>query len=186
MKGSLNLTGHIIVAQPKGIDSIFSKGVILVAKHNAEGAWGVMINKPTNKVNLGQVMRSTGIDSQSNESIFVGGPVDTHRIHIVHTLDWRSPNTVLVTPEIGITSEMSAMAAISAGSGPNLYRVCVGLCGWGAGQLEGEYKGLPPWKPEHRWLDAPASIEAVFDTSNDTQWEKCIDIVASSKVSDWL
>ncbi len=186
MKGSLNLTGHIIVSQPKGIESVFSKGVILVAKHNAEGAWGVMINKPTNRVNLGQVMKSTGISYNSNDPIYVGGPVDTHRIHVVHSLDWKSPNTITVTPDIGITSEMTVMAAIASNDGPNLYRVCVGLSGWTAGQLEGEYRGLPPWKPEHRWLDAPASIEAIFEAKEDDQWEKCISIVASTKVSDWL
>lgn len=186
MKGSLNLTGHIIVAQPKGIESIFSRGVILVAKHTAESSWGVMVNKPTAKVSLSQVMQSTGIDYKGQQPIYIGGPVDTHRVHVVHTIDWKSPSTILITPDIGITSEMSVMAAIAANEGPNLYRVCVGLCGWGPGQLEGEYRGLPPWKPEHRWLDAPATIESIFDLQNDDQWEKCIDVVASTKVSDWL
>lgn len=186
MKGSLNLTGHILVSQPKSIESIFSKGVILVAKHDENGAWGVMVNKPTHKVTLSQVMQSTGIDYKSSAPIYVGGPVDTHRVHVVHTLDWHSPNTVTVTPDIGITSEMSVMAAIAGGKGPNLYRTCVGLCGWSAGQLDGEFRGLPPWKSEHRWLDAPATIDAIFDLSNDDQWSKAIEIVAATKVSDWL
>jgi putative AlgH/UPF0301 family transcriptional regulator len=78
------------------------------------------------------------------------------------------------------------MAAIAGGVGPKLFRTCVGHAGWAAGQLDGEYKGLPPWKPEQRWLDAPATIDSIFDLTNDAQWEKCIDIVAASKVSDWL
>jgi putative AlgH/UPF0301 family transcriptional regulator len=67
-----------------------------------------------------------------------------------------------------------------------LFRTCLGVTGWAAGQLDGEYKGLPPWKPEQRWLDAPATIDAVFNLNNDEQWEKCIDIVASSKISAWF
>ena len=186
MKGSLNLTGHILVTQPKSPDSIFSRGVISIAKHDANGAWGLMINKPTNKVTLGQVMASAGISYPGRENIYVGGPVDTHRVHVIHTLDWRGNATVPVTSEIGITSEISVMTAIAGGIGPKLFRTCVGLAGWTAGQLDGEYKGLPPWKPEQRWLDAPATVDSVFDLNNDDQWEKCIDVVASSKVSDWL
>jgi len=186
MIGSLNLTGHILASQPKGPDSLFTRGIIVVAKHNDEGAWGLMVNKPTTRISLSQVMASTGIAYSGQESIYVGGPVDTHRVHVIHSLDWQSAGTVPVTSEIGITSEMSVMLAIAGGEGPNLFRTCLGVTGWAAGQLDGEYKGLPPWKPEQRWLDAPATIDAVFNLNNDEQWEKCIDIVASSKVSAWF
>jgi putative transcriptional regulator len=186
MKGSFNLSGHILVAQPKTRESIFSKSVVLVAHHDQNGAWGVMVNKPTPKVTLDTVMSSTGISYINPEPIYVGGPVDTHRVHVVHSLEWRVSSTVIVTPEIGITSELSVMAAIAKGAGPRLYRVCVGISAWAQGQLDGEYKGLPPWKLEHRWLDAPATIESVFNLSNDEQWEKSIELVANNKISDWF
>jgi putative transcriptional regulator len=186
MKGSFNLTGHILVAQPKGLESIFSKSVILVAKHGADGAWGVMVNKSTPKVTLDAVMSSTGISYTNPEPIYVGGPVEHNRVHVVHSLDWHVASTVMVTPEIGITSELSVMTAIAGGVGPKLYRACIGVSAWAAGQLEGEYKGLPPWKLEHRWLDAPATIESVFNNNNDEQWEKAIELVASNKIADWF
>jgi len=186
MKGSFNLSGHILVAQPKTHESIFSKSVVLVAHHDQNGAWGVMVNKPTPKVTLDTVMSSTGISYINPEPIYVGGPVDTHRVHVVHSLEWRVSSTVIVTPEIGITSELSVMAAIAKSAGPRLYRVCVGISAWAQGQLEGEYKGLPPWKLEHRWLDAPATIESVFNLSNDEQWGKSIELVANNKISDWF
>jgi len=186
MKGSFNLTGHILVAQPKGLESIFSKSVVLIAKHGADGAWGVMVNKSTPKVTLDAVMSSTGISYSNPEPIYVGGPVDHNRVHVVHSLDWHTGSTVMVTSEIGITSELSVMTAIAGGVGPKLYRACVGVSAWAAGQLEGEYKGLPPWKLEHRWLDAPATIESVFNNNNDEQWEKAIELVASNKIADWF
>jgi putative transcriptional regulator len=186
MKGSLNLTGHILVAQPKGPDSLFSRSVIVIAQHTVEGAWGLMVNKPTTKVSIGQVMASSKLSYSGHDEIYVGGPVETHRVHVIHSLDWACSSTMPITSEIGVTSEVSIMAAIAGGVGPKLFRTCVGHAGWAAGQLDGEYKGLPPWKPEQRWLDAPATIDSIFDLTNDAQWEKCIDIVAASKVSDWL
>lgn len=181
-----SLAGHILVSQPRSEDPYFSKSVILIAKHGPQGAWGIMINKSTPNLTLGTIMQAVGIDSNKQDRVYVGGPVDTHRVFIVHSMDWQSHNTIQVTKDIGITNEMQVLAAISTGEGPALYRTCVGSAGWGPGQLDGEYRGEPPWKTANRWLDAPATIESVFSLSQDDQWQKCIELVAQHKVSSWL
>lgn len=186
MSNEANLAGRILVSQPKCEDPYFSKSVVLMAKHGPQGAWGIMINKHTPNLTLGTIMQAVGIDSIKKDKVFVGGPVDTHRVCIVHSLDWQSHNTIMITPEIGITNEMQILAAISQNEGPALYRACLGSCGWGAGQLDGEYRGLPPWKMQNRWLDAPATIESVFSLSGDEQWQKGIEAVAQHTVSNWL
>jgi putative transcriptional regulator len=186
MQGSLNLTGHIICSQPKQVDSYFSRAVIVIAKHSDEGSWGVMVNKP-HEITLGHVMSSAGVEYHNDPTpIYRGGPVEPGRVHVVHTLDWQGPSTIAITPEIGITSDISVLAAIAGGQAPELYRVVAGVCAWGPKQLDGEQKGLPPWKLEHRWLDAPAEIEAVFNQNGDDQWKKGIEIVANSVVSTWF
>lgn len=181
-----SLAGNIIVAQPKSEDNFFSKSVILVCKHGAQGAWGLMCNKHTAHLTLDQVMDSVGIDSNKKDKVYVGGPVDNSRVHLLHTLDWESGSTIKITSDIGITSDISVLAAIAHGHGPALFRACIGMSGWGPGQLEGEMRGQHPWKPEQRWLDAPATIEAIFNLHNDDQWQRCIEIVAKNKVSNWL
>ena len=186
MKGIKHLFGHILVSQPKSEDPYFSKSVILVAKHSSEGSWGLVVNKPTTSLSIGTIMQAVGIDSSKRDKVFVGGPVDTHRVFIIHSLDWRSSNTIQVTPEIGITNEMAILAAISQNEGPALYRTCVGCCGWAPNQLDGEYQGNSPWKQNNRWLDAPATIESIFNLTDDEQWQKGIEIVAQNKISSWL
>lgn len=187
MEGSLNLTGHILCAQPRCVDSLFARSVIVIAKHSDENSWGVMVNKPHETVTVGQVMEMAGVEFHNDPTpIYKGGPVEPGRVHVIHTLDWAGPSTVPVSGDIGITSDISVLAAIAGGQGPELYRVVAGICAWGPKQLDGEYKGLPPWKLEHRWLDAPVNIDAVFDQNGDDQWKKSIEIVANSKISTWF
>lgn len=181
-----NLAGRILVSPPKSEDPYFSKSVIVMAKHGPQGAWGLMINKYTPNLTLGTIMQAVGIDSKKQDKVFIGGPVDTHRVCIVHSLDWYSHNTIQVNKDIGITNEMQILAAISLNEGPALYRVCIGSCGWGPGQLDGEYQGSAPWKPQNRWLDAPATIESTFSLSGDDQWQKGIEFVAQDAVANWL
>jgi putative transcriptional regulator len=188
MQGSLNLTGHILAMPPRGSnDSIFEKSVVLIAQHKNDGAWGLIVNKINTKITLDKIMESAGInDYLYTDTVYTGGPVEQQRVHILHTLDWRGMTTIPITSEIGVTGDISVLAAISRGEGPRLFRTYVGLSAWSSGQLEGEYKGLPPWNTKHSWLDAPATIDSVFNLKGDDQWEQAIDIIATAKVSDWL
>lgn len=186
MEGSLNLTGHILAMPPQATDSVFARSVIVVAQHNAKGAWGLVVNKPNPRITLDIVMLSAGIDYDNPETVYTGGPVENNRVHIIHSLDWRGLSTISVAPDMGITSDVSVLAAISRGEGPKLYRTCIGIAAWAAGQLDGEFKGFPPWKQKNSWIDAPATIDAVFNLRADEQWEQAIDIIATSKVASWL
>lgn len=186
MKEVKTLAGQIIISQPRSEDPYFSKSVILVAKHGPQGAWGLMINKISANLKLGTIMNAVGIDSVKQDRIYIGGPVDTHRVFIVHSLDWYSANTIQITKDIGVTNEMQVLTAIHQGEGPALFRTCIGSCGWSPGQLDGEYKGEAPWKSNNRWLNAPATIESVFSLSEDDQWQKGIEFAAQSAVASWL
>ena len=186
MNQSLNLSGHIIIPQPRARDPYFSKSVIVIASHTASGAWGLMVNKPTRTLLLENIMSAVGIESQKQDKVFLGGPVETHRVNIVHSLDWSSLSTMRINNDIGITNDVSVLAAIQEGFGPALYRTCLGVAAWSAGQLEAEYEGQSPWRQEDRWLDAPATLESVFNLNGDEQWEKCIEFVAKNKTAAWL
>lgn len=186
MSGKINFTGKILVAPPKSQDSIFSRGVIFVAADDSEGTWGLMVNKPTDKITLDMVMKSTGIFSDKKDKIFFGGPVHTQRVHVIHTLDWNINSTMVITKDIGITNDISVFAAISKDQGPALYRVCLGVASWAPDQLKSEYYADPPRRIQDSWLDGPATIETVFHLSEEDQWQQAIDHVATTKVKNWF
>lgn len=181
-----DLSGHLLVAQPSSADPYFSNSVIVVAKHTPAGAWGLMVNKPTQKITLNQVMQQTGILSDKSDKIYVGGPVDNNRVYVLHTLDWRSSTTMPISKDIGITTDISILAAISEDEGPALFRTCLGLSSWSPGQLDNECAGIAPWRQSDSWLYAPATIQTAFHLTGDDQWNQSIDYVAKTAISKWL
>jgi putative transcriptional regulator len=129
------------------------------------------------------IMSAAGIEYAGNETIYVGGPVEPTRVHVIHTLDWASSSTLKITNDLGITGDVSVLAAISQGQGPKLYRAGVGLAVWSAGQLEGEQSGIEPWTPAHRWLVADATVDLCLTGAGEEQWQRAIDHCVSQRVS---
>ena len=177
------LTGQLLVAQPKNTEGHFSKSVILVAHHNYAGAWGVVVNRLARTVTMKNIMDAAGIEYTKDDMAYIGGPVEPTRVQVVHTLDWSSSNTLKVTDEIGITGDVSVLAAISQGQGPRHYRAGVGLAVWSAGQLDGEQSGQSPWTPEHRWLTTPATADLIFNDIGEEQWQSAIDATVRHRIS---
>lgn len=185
-----NFQGHLLIAQPRCVSNFFSRSTVLIARHSQDGAWGVIVNRVFSRLESGLTRVCAGmgveLDPDLDQPIWVGGPVETNRIHVVHTMDWHSQSTLAITADLGITSDLSVITAIAGREGPQQFRVCIGMCGWSAGQLEGEMSGMPPWLPEHRWLWAPATEHNVFDFSEVSQWQHGIMTAASITTSQWL
>lgn len=177
------LTGKILVAPPRNNEGHFSKTVVLVAQHGLSGAWGVVMNRQAKTVNMQAIMNAAGIEYGGNETVYVGGPVEPTRVHVVHTLDWTSSSTLKITEDLGITGDISVLAAISQGQGPQLYRAGIGLSVWSAGQLDGELSGLDPWSPNHQWLPTDASVELCLTGGGEEQWQRAIHQCVNQKIS---
>jgi putative transcriptional regulator len=178
-----SLMGNVLVSQPKNNSPHFSKAVILLAQHGVNGAWGVVVNKEANAVTMKTVMQAAGIEYNGFSNVYVGGPVEPARVHVVHTMDWSSPSTLQITPDLGITGDISILAAIAGNDGPAIWRPGIGLAAWSAGQLDGEMSGISPWTPDHRWLTAPASIDVCLSGTGEEQWQRAISHCVNQKIS---
>jgi putative transcriptional regulator len=176
-------SGKILVSQPKCTSPHFGKGVVLVVQHGINGAWGVMLNKEAKTVDIGTVMHAAGINYSGNSTVYLGGPVEPARVHVVHSMDWSSASTVQVTHDIGITGDMTIMAAIAGGEGPTLWRAGIGLAAWSAGQLDGEMSGISPWTPDHRWLCAPATVDVCLSGTGEEQWQRAISHCVNNQIA---
>lgn len=178
-----SLGGKILVSQPKNQSSHFSKSVILLAQHGVNGAWGVMVNKEASAVNISTVMSAAGIDYNGHEPVYIGGPVEPTRVHIVHTMDWSSASTLQIAPNLGITGDLGILSAIAGGDGPMMWRAGIGLAAWSAGQLDGEMSGIQPWSPDHVWLTADANEEICLSGTGEEQWQRAISHCVNQKIS---
>src|SRR3546814_1112175 len=71
-------------------DPRFARTVIYMCSHNAEGAMGLVINKPYPGLTFPNLLGQLGIEPTIDNDIIVrlGGPVETGRGFVLHSTDY--------------------------------------------------------------------------------------------------
>jgi len=168
---SLDLTGALLVAMPGMGDPRFDRSVVFLCAHSAEGAMGLIVNKPAEDMALGdlydQLEITTEPDSR-NRPVHFGGPVETSRGFVLHSTDYQSRlKTLDVRPGFGMTATLDVLEDLASGDGPRRALVMLGYAGWGPGQLEGEIAS-------NGWLTVDSDPALVFETANGDKWMSAV------------
>ena len=168
--GGPNLTGQLLVATPEIRDWRFQETVILIVRHDAEGALGIVINKPIGNPPLAQLLDSIGQDSDGitgRVRLFYGGPLHPEIGFILHSTDYHGAHSVGIDSQLAMTNSADILRDIAQGRGPAKQLVAFGHAGWGPGQLDSEMAhGV--------WYTAPADPALVFDEDRDGLWERAM------------
>lgn len=168
MTACTDLTNHFLIAMPRLADPNFFHTVTYICEHTAEGALGIVINRPL-ELTLGEILEHMEIQTADGgiaaRPVYMGGPVQRERGFVLHhpTAKWES--TLSVTDRIGLTTSRDILAAIARGDGPERALIALGYAGWGAGQLERELA-------DNAWLNGPADDNVLFDSPNDDRWRQ--------------
>jgi len=152
--------GSILISEPSLRDFYFRQSVILLAEHNEEGTFGVIINKPI-EARLKDIIKGF---SGYNLPVYLGGPVKTDSIFFIHT---RSdiPRSVPIMEGLywgGDLDEIKAMLKNKTMS-PREIRFFVGYSGWSANQLDREIK-------EKSWVLSQTTVSEVINDHPETLW----------------
>lgn len=162
--GSLN--NQLLIAMPGMADPNFNSTVTLVCEHNADGALGIIINRPL-ELNLGGLFEQLDLTNADSailaRPVLDGGPVAKERGFVLHQPGDCFESSVAVSPDIQLTLSRDVLDAMAAGNGPDKSIVALGYAGWEAGQLEAEML-------ENTWLSVPASPELIFDVPFEDRW----------------
>jgi len=158
---SVNLTHHFLIAMPAMVDPNFARTLTYVCEHNAEGALGIVVNRPTD-MDLGTLFERVDIRLEPRGRgfaampVYFGGPVQTDRGFVLHrpTGSWQS--TISVADDIALTSSRDILQAMSESGQPGEVLVTLGYAGWSAGQLEWELS-------QNAWLTVAADPRILFD-----------------------
>ncbi len=151
------LAGKLLIARPAMADPFFGRSVILMLQHGAEGAFGLVLNRP----------------AQAKElpfPIYVGGPCKMDGLLMIHGMEeWLSTDNE-GTPEVcpGVflgTSEQFEKATEADDAETSRFRVFTGYAGWASNQLEAEMH-------QDAWIVLPASGDVIFDTPVEELWER--------------
>jgi len=166
MNGATDLTNHFLIAMPQLADPNFFHTVTYICEHNADGAMGIVINRPL-ELKLGEVLEHMDIHARNLEAtdrpVYLGGPVQPERGFVLHTPNAPWDSTLAITDRIGITTSRDILAAIAEGAGPDHSLVALGYAGWGAGQLERELA-------DNAWLSGPADEQILFRRPVEERW----------------
>lgn len=166
------LTGKLLIAAPTMADPRFRQTVILMVEHNAEGAFGLIVNKPMGEIDTARLYERLGLDSGQGVktlTVFYGGPVQPEFSFVIHGADFASPDTRKVTDALFVSPESVVVAAMAQAVGPKRSVLAVGYSGWGPGQLESEMR-------RDDWVVAPPDTRVIFDSHYETKWQRAMEL----------
>lgn len=173
-----HLVGHLLIAPPALKGNFFQKTVVLLTEHHANGSVGIVLNKPS-QVSVSEFAKQNNVMLNLPGYVHVGGPVNVKAFTMLHTNDWTCANTLRVNNELSISSSPEILTNMAMGYIPKRWRLFVGLCGWGQGQLEKELDGSPPYEHKLSWLTATSNLDIVFDYQNQNQWTESIELAGN-------
>ena len=128
--------GSLLLAHPAMKDPNFRRSVVLMSVHNAEGAMGVVLNRPMGK-RLGELSGEFALGALAAVPVFCGGPVRTDQL-VLAAWQMRDDGFRL---HFGIEPERATQLLSEEGTS---VRGFLGYSGWSAGQLESEMR-LRTW-----------------------------------------
>ena len=164
------LTGQILIAMPSMADERFAQAVIYLCAHTAEGAMGLVLNRPVARPTFEELLKQLKVDPvppAREIRMYAGGPVDSGRGFVLHTADWTGDGSLMVDDGVALTASLDVLKVIAEGSGPRECLLALGYAGWGPGQLDRELQ-------ENAWLPVPADEALVFGGDHGTQWRRAL------------
>lgn len=167
----MDLTGKLLIAMPGMGDPRFAHSVVLLCAHSADGAMGLIVNKPTPDLRMHDLLEQLSIaatDQTRNLPVHFGGPVEHGRGFVLHDRGYRSTISSLdVNDDFAMTATLDILEDMAGGAGPSRALLALGYSGWGPGQLESELT-------QNGWLTCDADAELVFDTPDLAKWETAL------------
>ena len=170
--GAESFAGKLLVADKSMLDPRFAQSVIYLVRHDEEGAFGLIINKPLMKIPLADLLRQLdveGTETQAELDLYFGGPVQGELGFVLHSRDFAAAKaTATVQGGYAVSDVRQVLRAISEQKGPKKALFAVGYAGWAAKQLDAELE-------RGDWSVIDADEDLVFDLPVSEKWPVALD-----------
>lgn len=161
-EASKYLKGQLLLDGGKLGGSFFHRTVVLICQHDAEGAFGLVLNRAAG-TKVGDVLVADLPDQIKEFPLYLGGPVQTIALSYLHSDTFLPEANVL--PNLNLDHSVDTLIELGDSySASRQIKVFAGYAGWSPGQLEDEMK-------RGSWLTHPASLELVFNTDPEKLWK---------------
>jgi len=163
----LPAAGHLLIATRELPGPFFAETVVLLLNYSAQGALGLVINRPTETL-LSEVLPETAQLSQRRDRVYIGGPVDAGMMTFLLRADRAPPESVAVAKGVYATSSPDTLrSVIQSSATADGFHAFVGYSGWGPRQLDGEIG-------RGDWHVGVATAEAIFDDAPGDLWQRMV------------
>ena len=164
----MSLAPALLLSMPQLLDPNFARTVVLLCEHAAEGAFGLVVNRPSEVEAASAVNLEPPVERPNDLPLLVGGPVEPQRGWILTATE---PGGVEARP-LGAGLYLSASPVLlrrvlTTRPLPRRTHVLAGYAGWGPGQLDAELA-------ESAWLIVPVELDLIFEIPAAAAWEVAI------------
>jgi putative transcriptional regulator len=166
-----------LIASPQLSDPFFERTVVLVWHHDADGAMGVVVNRPIDHsvVDLLE-LEDPDVVALTSHRVAWGGPVDAASGTVL-TPQALAKDEGWILPGLSISHSRDVLDRLIAQGAPLL--LCLGYAGWGPGQLDEELA-------QGGWLFTDVDPQLVFDTPADELYDRALATLGLDARSVWM
>ena len=155
------LKGQLLLDSGQLRGSFFQRTVVLICEHDAEGAFGLVLNRASDS-KVGDMVVADLPETLRECPLYLGGPVQRTALSFLHTDSFIPEANVL--PNLSLGHSLDALTEIGESfSSTRKVKMFAGYACWSPGQLEDEMK-------REAWLTHPATIALVFESDPAQLW----------------
>jgi putative transcriptional regulator len=150
--------GQLLIAGPGLLDPNFQRTVVLIVEHTDDGAFGLVLNRPS-ETTVGEAVDELDRFVDGDDTLFIGGPVSQSALIVLAEFDDAQQAALVAFDDIGVLGEHADGAPPPTRRG----RAFAGHAGWGPGQLDSELD-------RGDWILEPAAREDAFSDEPGSLW----------------
>jgi putative transcriptional regulator len=157
----------LLLSMPQLQDPNFARTVVLLCDYVPDGAFGLVLNRPTEMAAASMVRVQPPIDGGNDLRLHIGGPVEPERGWVLVADEPRGEEYRTILSGLYLSTSPSLLRTVLTAAPPPRARVLAGYAGWGPGQLDEELA-------QSAWLLGDVDLDLVFDVPTDAMWETAI------------
>jgi putative transcriptional regulator len=152
---------------PQMQDPNFAQTVVLLCDYVPEGAFGLVLNRPTDLPASEMVRLEPPVAGGSDLPLFIGGPVQPERGWILVSEPPTEPDFRTIVEGLYLSTSPELLRRVLETRPAPRARIIAGYAGWGPGQLDEELT-------QSAWLMADLDLDLVFDVEASVMWQTAI------------
>ena len=170
---SRSLAPAFLLSMPQMADPNFARTVVLLCRHNDQGAFGLVVNRPLMTTGRVIVNLDPPVETERELELWIGGPVEPQSSWMLvgddeeEEAEHTGRRGMHITDGLYLSTSPERLSRLLEPNPPPRTRLIIGYSGWGPGQLEAELQASA-------WLLSDVSPDLIFSTPSEQMWEAAI------------